>query len=47
MQLPTSELLNPCRFTHLVAKDIQLQSLFVLTTTILTLIYSNEIPCHH
>jgi hypothetical protein len=25
MQLVTSELLNPCCFTHLIAKDVQLQ----------------------
>ncbi len=27
-----NELLNPCHFTHLVAKDVQLQSLVILTT---------------
>jgi hypothetical protein len=27
----TNELLNPCHLTHLVAKDVQLQSLVVLT----------------
>jgi hypothetical protein len=35
MGLLTNELLNPCHFTHLVAKDIQVQNLFVLMTTIL------------
>jgi hypothetical protein len=35
MHLVTSELLNPCCFTHLVTKDIQLQSLVILTTKIL------------
>jgi hypothetical protein len=29
-----SELLNPCCFTHLIAMDIQLQSLVVLTIKI-------------
>jgi hypothetical protein len=39
----TSELLNPCHFTHLVAKDIQLQSLVVLTIKILKFSHNNEI----
>jgi hypothetical protein len=30
MQLVINELLNPCRFTHLVAKDVQLQSPILL-----------------
>jgi hypothetical protein len=46
MQLMTSELLNPCHFTHLVAKDVQLQSLVVLMTKIFIYFYNNEIPCH-
>jgi hypothetical protein len=29
-----SELLNPCRFTHLVPKDVQLQSPIILTIKI-------------
>jgi hypothetical protein len=47
MQLMTSELLNPCRFTHLVTRDVQLQNLVILTTKILKFSYNNEIPCHH
>jgi len=35
MGLRTNELLNPFHFTHLVAKDIQVQNLFVLMITIL------------
>jgi hypothetical protein len=34
MQLVTSELLNPCHFTHLIAWDVQLQSRIVLRTRI-------------
>jgi hypothetical protein len=37
-----SELLNPCDFTHLVTKDIQLQSPLILTTMILNFSYNNE-----
>jgi hypothetical protein len=47
MHLMTSELLNPCCFTHLVTKDIQLQSLVILTTKIFKFSCNNEIPCHH
>jgi hypothetical protein len=32
VQLVTIELLNPCCFTHLVTRDVQLQSLVILTT---------------
>jgi hypothetical protein len=42
-----SELLNPCRFTHLNAKDIQLQNPVILMNMILKLYYINEISCHH
>jgi hypothetical protein len=35
MRLMTSELLNPCRFTYLVIRNIQLQSPIVLTIRIL------------
>jgi len=47
MQLMINQLLNPCCFTHLVARDVQLQSLVVLMTRILIFFYDNEIPCHH
>jgi hypothetical protein len=47
MQLVISELLNPCRFTHLVARDVQLQNLVVLTTRTFLFSYNNEIPWHH
>jgi hypothetical protein len=47
MGLVTIELLNPCCFTHLVARDIQLQSTFVLMIKILNFYYNNEISCHH
>ncbi len=43
----TNELLNPCCFTHLVAKNVQLQSLIILMINIFKNIYNNEIPCHH
>jgi len=44
----TSELLNnPCYFTHLIAKNVQLQSLVVLTIKFLKFSYNIEIPCHH
>jgi hypothetical protein len=42
MQLVTSELLNPCCFTHSVTKDIELQSLIVLTIIIFYFFYNNE-----
>jgi hypothetical protein len=45
MQLVTSELLNRCQFTHLVTRDIQLQSPIILTSKIF--FHNNEIPCHH
>jgi hypothetical protein len=47
MQLLISELLNPCRFTHLVTKDDQLQNPVILMTRIFLFSYNNEIPCHH
>jgi hypothetical protein len=47
MQLMTNELLNPCHFTNLVAKDIQLQSLIILMIRILKFSYNNEIAHHH
>jgi hypothetical protein len=47
MQLVINELLNPCHFTHLVARDVQLQTLVVLMTRILIFFYNNEIQCHH
>ncbi len=47
MQLVTNELLNPCCFTHLVTKDIQLQNPIVLMIKILIFFYNREIPCHH
>jgi hypothetical protein len=47
MRLVINELLNPCHFIHLVARDIQLQSPIVLTTKNLNFSYNNEIPCHH
>jgi hypothetical protein len=34
MRLMTSQLLNPCCFTHLVISDVQLQSLVVLMTKV-------------
>jgi hypothetical protein len=34
MQLVTSELLNPCLFTHLVVKDVQLYIEVILMTKI-------------
>jgi hypothetical protein len=43
MQLVINELLNSCRFTHLVTRDIQLQSPIILTTRILKVSYNNEI----
>jgi len=43
MQLVTSKLLNPCHFTHLVARDVQLQSPVVLMIRILNFSYINEI----
>jgi len=30
-----SELLNPCRFTHLITRDVQLQNLIILMIKIL------------
>jgi hypothetical protein len=47
MQLVTSELLNPCHFTHLMVEDVELQSPVVLMTKILIFFYNSEIPCHH
>jgi hypothetical protein len=47
MQLVISELLNPCCFTHLVIRDVKLQSLVVLTIKIFKNSCNNEIPCHH
>jgi hypothetical protein len=38
-----NELLNTCRFTHLVTRDIQLQSPIILTTQVFKLSYNNEI----
>jgi len=35
MWLATNELLNPCRFTHLVVRDVQLQSPIILMIRIL------------
>jgi hypothetical protein len=46
MQLMTSELLNPCHFTHLVTNNVQLQNLVILMIRILKCSYNNEIPCH-
>jgi hypothetical protein len=43
----TNELLDPSRFTHLVVRDIQLQSLMILTTKILNFVYNSDIQCHH
>jgi hypothetical protein len=43
MQLVINELLNSCRFTHLVTRDVQLQSPIILTTRILKISYNNEI----
>jgi hypothetical protein len=47
MQLVTNELLNPCHFTHLVMRDVQLRNPIILTIRILIFLYNNEIPCHH
>jgi hypothetical protein len=47
MRLVTNELLNPCHFTHLITKDVQMQSLVVLTIRIFKFSYNIEIPCHH
>jgi len=43
MQLVISELLNPCRFTHLVARDIQLQNSIVLMIKVCKFFNNNEI----
>jgi hypothetical protein len=47
MRLMTGELLNPCHFTHLVIRDIQLQNLVVLMIRILKFSYNNKFSCHH
>jgi hypothetical protein len=47
MQLVISKLLNLCCFTHLITRDIELQSPIVLMTKIILISYNNEIPCHH
>jgi hypothetical protein len=31
----TDELLNPCRFTHLVTRDVQLKNLVIFVATLL------------
>jgi hypothetical protein len=46
MQLVINELLNPCHFTHLITRDIQLQNLIILMTKILKFSYNNEITCY-
>jgi hypothetical protein len=43
----TSELLNPCHFTHLVAMDVNLQNPIVLMTKILKFYYNAKFSCHH
>jgi hypothetical protein len=47
MQLMINELLNPCHFTHLVAKDVQLKSPIILTIKFFKFCYNNKISCHH
>ncbi len=47
MRLVTSESLNLHHFTHLVARDIYMQSLVILTIRIFLFFYNNEIPYHH
>jgi hypothetical protein len=47
MRLMISRLLNPCYFTHLVTRGIELQSLVVLMTKIFLISCNNEIRCHY
>jgi len=42
MQLVFNELLNSCRFTHLVARDVQLQNSIVLMIQVLNFFNNNE-----
>jgi len=39
----TSELLNPCHFTHFVTMNFNLQNLIVLMTKIFKCSYNNKI----
>ncbi len=47
MRLMISELLDPCHFTHLVPRDIQLQNPIILMIRVLIFLYNNEISYHH